>query len=614
MSNSRPYSTQAESLTRSTRSARPPYLTEGEFRAFTSESRRRWQQNLDVNNAGTAPTAQSYSNRTPAQQSLYDWAAYNPDSDSDDDSTQEFMPNPHIYRRSEDEHDEQRELQSSLTESRRWRSQLRRDLEPRDEASGRVTLPSLQHLRRSVQDLPDSGSNNTAERTPAPRSPSVTAALSRLIERQRLERRERPWERREWPAAVSYREPDSVTDEERARVRRHLLDLRRRDRVAQRLDKSRLNRPRIPKTVNALKYLSGLRHCGDQVEVLNLAADLEVYGAQPSADLCPSDILISTNVLMPPQPSSFLTPGTTFTGVQRAPQEPPAALLNRDRDYLRRMVANRNLNFSSIDLPGAVASAEEFASAVLASAGVSDRQRMGLPYQASSRQAYIQGRLDRVRSSRHDAVQSQQAAINGQEQTTGDSWPVSVTLHTLSLHAGDMTISGTMSASQIPDKLSPSSPDHKPEGSSMESYFEGEIIDFNRHSLETNADCDTDRPHRFPVCGLEVDARYWSGVGPFRVVAEMLRRKRDQQRKASRESVETVAEIEREEEELEKEVDDEIARCLVDRKWMEKAVGGEGEWMLMRWKGKLASRLNCHFPLHSRLPKAGAIPDVVECS
>ena len=123
-----------------------------------------------------------------------------------------------------------------------------------------------------------------------------------------------------------------------------------------------------------------------------------------------------------------------------------------------------------------------------------------------------------------------------------------------------MTLSGTMSASHIPDKLSPYSPDHKPDGSSMKSFFEGEIVDFKKHSLETE---------NFRSDGVETDVMYWRQLGPFREEYREL------------ESVGLGGMHDAKADEM-------IAECLGSSDWIEKMLE---RWVLMRWKGKL-----CHTP------------------
>jgi len=133
---------------------------------------------------------------------------------------------------------------------------------------------------------------------------------------------------------------------------------------------------------------------------------------------------------------------------------------------------------------------------------------------------------------------------------TLDHWPVRVVLHSVDLD--NMTLSGTMSASHIPDKLSPNSPDHRPNGSSMNSFFEGEIIDFRKHTLETE---------NFRSDGLETDVTYWRQVGPFREILEKM---------------ESDGNTE------DGEAEDEMARCLGSKDWLEQVLWRQ--WVLMRWK------------------------------
>ena len=95
-----------------------------------------------------------------------------------------------------------------------------------------------------------------------------------------------------------------------------------------------------------------------------------------------------------------------------------------------------------------------------------------------------------------------------------------------------MTLSGTMEASNVPDK---SSPTH---GSSITTFLEGEIIDFNTFTLETksfNAD-------------PRVDGTYWRKLPPFKELT-----------------------------------DDEMVRNLVSKRWLTEELGMK--WILMRWKG-----------------------------
>ncbi|KAJ5713753.1 uncharacterized protein N7483_010934, partial [Penicillium malachiteum] len=110
-----------------------------------------------------------------------------------------------------------------------------------------------------------------------------------------------------------------------------------------------------------------------------------------------------------------------------------------------------------------------------------------------------------------------------------ENWPVKVTIH--NINYDDMTLSGTMEAYNIPDKTSPTHDAH------IVTFLEGEIIDFNNHTLETkNFKADAD-----------VDSTYWRELHPFKDLS-----------------------------------DAEIAKNLVSRKWMTEELA-KG-WILMRWK------------------------------
>lgn len=112
-----------------------------------------------------------------------------------------------------------------------------------------------------------------------------------------------------------------------------------------------------------------------------------------------------------------------------------------------------------------------------------------------------------------------------------EHWPVKVTIH--NINHEEMTLSGTMEAYNIPDKTSPNHDAH------IVTFLEGEIIDFNKHTLETkNFKADA-----------EIDSTYWRELQPFKHLS-----------------------------------DAEMARNLVSRKWITEELS-KG-WILMRWKGE----------------------------
>lgn len=97
-----------------------------------------------------------------------------------------------------------------------------------------------------------------------------------------------------------------------------------------------------------------------------------------------------------------------------------------------------------------------------------------------------------------------------------------------------MTLSGTMEAFNVPDKTSPT------QESSITTFLEGEIIDFNTHTLQTKS---------FNA-NARVDGTYWRKLEPFKKLT-----------------------------------DDEIVRALVSKKWLADELSTN--WILMRWKGTL---------------------------
>lgn len=101
-----------------------------------------------------------------------------------------------------------------------------------------------------------------------------------------------------------------------------------------------------------------------------------------------------------------------------------------------------------------------------------------------------------------------------------------------------MTLSGTMEAFNVPQKTHLNSP---PKESSITTFLEGEIIDFNRYTLETKS---------FPA-DPSVDSTYWRKLEPFKGLS-----------------------------------DGECVRRLVSARWLREEL--RRGWVLMRWKGEIS--------------------------
>jgi len=191
-----------------------------------------------------------------------------------------------------------------------------------------------------------------------------------------------------------------------------------------------------------------------------------------------SDFILDTNSIAPPATCSWLRPGAVFSGCQRA--------------------ANASCPVLS--------------------------QRISSPH----------GRSDPVIVNGSDSTRISVHTTSGRRylaNTRDENWPVKVTIH--NINYDDMTLSGTMEAYNIPDKTSPTHDAH------IVTFLEGEIIDFNKHTLETkNFKADAD-----------IDSTYWRELQPFKDLT-----------------------------------DTEISKNLVSRKWITEELA-KG-WILMRWKGK----------------------------
>ena len=125
-------------------------------------------------------------------------------------------------------------------------------------------------------------------------------------------------------------------------------------------------------------------------------------------------------------------------------------------------------------------------------------------------------------------------------------WPVRVTIDHVDYPT--MTLSGTMEAFNSTDEYppppgstptTPSLDDHAPASSSVRSFMQGEIIDFQNHTLESL---------NFRDAKPRTDAQYWRRLGPWKGMS-----------------------------------DAEISRSVCSRKWVEEELWGK--WVLMRWKG-----------------------------
>ncbi|RAQ50783.1 hypothetical protein AFGD_002975 [Aspergillus flavus] len=248
-----------------------------------------------------------------------------------------------------------------------------------------------------------------------------------------------------------------------------------------------LDNPPSPRLKETIKYLDRLRYSSSFEESLTSAA----AGGFVRLDFLPwdeDDFILDTASIAPPPTCSWLQPGMVFSGSQRA-----ASSAN---SFSAPRVSSPPSSHDPLIVNG------------------SEQSGSRIPVQTTSGRRYMANNIYNLGTGRDE------------------NWPVKVTIH--NINPEEMTLSGTMEAYNIPDKTSPSHDAH------IVTFLEGEIIDFNTHTLETkNFKADA-----------EIDCTYWRELQPFKNLS-----------------------------------DDAMTRSLVSRKWITEELS-KG-WILMRWKGKL---------------------------
>ncbi|KAM5473662.1 hypothetical protein MauCBS54593_002460 [Microsporum audouinii] len=252
-----------------------------------------------------------------------------------------------------------------------------------------------------------------------------------------------------------------------------------------------LKDPSIDRLREAIQYLDRVRFSNSYEESLSTAAaggfvQFEYFLRNED------DFILNTGSIAGPDHCSWLSPGTVFSGQQQASAS-------------TAMFPHRLLGTGRLTDPAATPGVENRIS-VYTSGGRS--------YWATN----MMGNNSNTNSSQDLS-----------EPAKTESWPVKVTIHNVDYNT--MTLSGTMEAYNIPDKSANN------QGAHIITFLEGEIIDFNTHTLETK---------NFNA-GPEVDSCYWRELEPFKNLTY-----------------------------------DEIVKNLVSKKWVtEKLSKG---WILMRWK------------------------------
>ncbi|KPI44449.1 uncharacterized protein AB675_8736 [Cyphellophora attinorum] len=323
---------------------------------------------------------------------------------------------------------------------------------------------------------------------------------------------------------------------------------------------------------NTIRYLSKLRDARPE-DGLNLARemDLDVLYECELAHT-PNDLPMLAESLPKSEPTSWLTAGSTWHGLQCTAREfrpsyptvSSSLRMARHREHFGRSITRRGL----VDAQNA---ATTLMSDTDSGSMDPDRYSSSLMRDLDGRWGFATSQDPEILAPTSLARPHRQSAENRKGEI--EHWPVTVTLH--SVDRQRMLVEGTMRASQIPYRSSTG-------GKSMESYFEGEIIDFRQHSLETD-------PQRgYKVGGLDTDARYWSRLGPFKEAIEKQAQGSRWDSSVWEDKLKTgdakYWDILKAEEQASRELEADrvMMRCLGNQKWLQEKLGTE--WVLMRWK------------------------------
>ena len=174
-----------------------------------------------------------------------------------------------------------------------------------------------------------------------------------------------------------------------------------------------------------------------------------------------------------PPASSWLVPGSVFSGLQQAACAPSSSTT------LHRLANSHSMISTGVD----------------PTVSLPSNDRASLPWLSQN--------LTASPSITHSTIPIPSSALSS--RPCQDRWTVKVIIHDVDWDA--MTLQGTMEACNVtPANLSPTTISK----TTISTYMEGEIIDFRRHTLVTES---------FPATS-DVDATYWRKLPPFKDMTE----------------------------------------------------------------------------------------------
>lgn len=453
-------------------------------------------------NGDRLPPLVPYGEQIPQAQSMYDWAPSAERGESDDEGEDNGNEGGNDDD-DDDDGDDPGERPPSYAQvrwhamarnlhreaERTWRRQQQQGLEG---DHGDAQEPLLhdsagfgdEPFGRDALENTDSSSLATAALLQSVRRhPRFSARTRDALQDFILNRESRRTDRSSGPDPTTSNQTDSDREADPGNQPWQNSDFEERVHAYARVHMGSQNPPWQGRMQQAFSYLDQTRDC---IQEADIQAAINTHSlSYLSGDL---DFIRQPDKLSSPPPSSWLRPGTTFSGSQHAANSSVAihSLLRR----ARAQDAARNNEFSH--------------------AGIS------LPAGSAPPRAEIRDMLNDTPIRKHD------------------HWPVQVTIHSVDYE--NMTLTGTMEAQNIPDKS---------QTANIVTYLEGEIIDFNKHTLAT---------HNFEST-IEKDCEYWRMLAPFKGMNEH-----------------------------------DCVGKLLSRIWVEEVL--LSGWILMRWKGKKLKRPN----------------------
>lgn len=437
----------------------------------------------------TASSNAAYGDRVPHQNSLYDWS---PANEADDEDELDHI------------------LQELRREQPNTHPEILRVLGRSQLDSERERIQSISSRLNSERAQPAESLRSTAILQSVRRHPRFSARSREYLQRYNADR-----EAASLGRAGPHSESQSRFMSESARQmalqrqndsRNSSMDRERRDMLA-RADRrnylDHLTSNPTPTTSSLLeqtvRYLSRIRQSETVDDSLNQPLNLSWEVKQVE------DFITDIGVIPPPAKTSWLEPGAVLSGCQHATSVAATAAPASGTGT----AGEQSPALDSQHRPAWTTLAPPFAPHLR-------------PWLASS---YLP-RSRTVQPPPENTIPQQ------------DRWPVKVTIHEVDWEK--MTLSATMEAYNVPSHphaLSTQQQQHYTRTSSITTYLEGEILDFDQHTLLTESFKST------PA----TDATYWRKLPPFASLS-----------------------------------DEEVVRALTSRQFFKDVLGKD--WVLMRWK------------------------------